>query len=196
MLFDHITLPNLRDLSVGKIDSKSLQSQFISFLRRSSSPLQRFSFEFPPAVDGMWEDNMIQIMQHIPSLHSLCLRYDWYGVDGGSFLERLDPRILDNGRVDCLIPRLNTISIMIGCQLVTPDYGALIDMIVSRYSLSRGTSAGDNVSGPIDRIQKVEVKCPIEMSWDGKDDTTWYEEVSEMLAPLQEFVDMVRVVRY
>jgi hypothetical protein len=85
---------------------------------------------------------------------------------------------------------------MIGCQLVTPDYGALIDMIVSRYSLSRGTSAGDNVSGPIDRIQKVEVKCPIEMSWDGKDDTTWYEEVSEMLAPLQEFVDMVRVVRY
>ena len=196
MLFDYITLSSLRDLSVGKINSAWPQSQFISFLRRSSSPLQRFSFEIPEPDDGMWEDHMIQIMQHIPSLQSLCLGYSWCELGGGSFLEQLSPRILDDGQVDCLIPKLNTISILVGCQLDCLDYRALKDMILLRCLLSHGNSAGDNGSGPIEQIQKVEVKCFYDESWGSKDDTMWYEEVSKELAPLQEFVDMVQVVIY
>jgi hypothetical protein len=195
MLFDYITLPSLRDLSVGEIDFEWPQSRFISFLRRSSSPLERFSFGVPEEDGGIWDDIMIQIMQHIPSLHSLCLVYNWSEGDGGSFLKRLSPRRLDNGQLDCLIPMLETISFQLDCQLIRPDYGALRDMIVLRCSLADNTNTGDNISDPIERIQKVEVKCFYDQSWE-KDDATWYGEVSAMLAPLQEVVDTVRVVIY
>jgi hypothetical protein len=109
------------------------------------------------------------------------------------FLEWLSPRILHNGQVDCLIPKLKTIFIQLDNQLVTPRYEILTEMILSRCSLAQITNAG-NISGPIERIQEVEVKCFYEEFEDGKDDTKWYKEVSEMLAPLQGVVDTVRVV--
>jgi hypothetical protein len=90
---------------------------------------------------------------------------------------------------------LETISFQLDCQLMKPDYGALRDMIVLRCSLAHNTNTGDNISDPIERIQKVEVKCSYDTSWE-KDDATWYGEVSAMLAPLQEVVDTVRVVIY
>jgi hypothetical protein len=71
--------------------------------------------------------------------------------------------------------------------MVTPCYGTLKEMILSRCSLAQ-----TNISGPIERIRKVEVECSYDDYW-GKDDTTWYQEVSEKLAPLQGVVDMVRV---
>jgi len=141
----------------------------------------------------MWVNNMIQILQQIPSIHSLYLVYDWCEMRGHSFLEWLSPRILHNGQVDCLIPKLKTIFIRLDNQLVTPRYGILTEMILSRCSLAQTTNAG-NISGPIERIEKVEVECFYDESWDGKDDTTWYKEVSEMLAPLRGVVDTVRVV--
>jgi hypothetical protein len=112
MLFDYFTLPSLV-LSIGEIDSEWPHSQFVSFLVKSSSPLQSLSFGVPEEVSGAWDDSMIQILQHIPSFHSLCLAYNWCEMGAGSFWERLSPRILDNGRVDCLIPKLNTISIQV-----------------------------------------------------------------------------------
>jgi hypothetical protein len=81
-----------------------------------------------------------------------------------------------------------------GCQLITPDYEALKEMIVLRCSLAHNTNTGDNTSGPIERIQKVEVECSYDESLDSVDDTMWYEEVCEILAPLQEVVDVVQVV--
>jgi hypothetical protein len=197
MLFDYITLPCLRDLSVGEIDSEWPQFQFISFLERSSCPLQSFSFGVPEEESDMWADNMIQIMQHIPSLHSLCLWYNWCEVGGGSFLERLSPRIMDNGQVDCLIPKLKTISIQLNSQWFIPNYEALKKMTVSRCSLAHNTHTGDNISGPIERIQEVVVECSYDDLFDSGDGgTIWYEEVSETLAPLQEVVDTVQVVIY
>jgi hypothetical protein len=139
---------------------------------------------------------MVQILQHAPSLHSLCLVYN--EGHGDSLLEWLSPRILDNGQVDCFILKLNTISIQLGSQLVTPVYGvarALKGMIVSRCSLAHNTHTGNNISGPIERIQKVEMECFYDGPFDG-DGTRWREEVSEILAPLQEVVDMLQVVIY
>jgi hypothetical protein len=166
----------------------------VHILSRSSSPLQSFSFGVLNEVDNIWDDGMTQILQHIPSIQSLCLVYSWCEVGGSSFLQQLSPRILDNGQVDCLIPKLDTISIWLSCQLDTPDYGALKEMIVSRCTLAHNT--GDNISGPIERIQKVTVECTYDESLDCTDDTMWYEEVSEILTPLQEVVDMVKIVIY
>jgi hypothetical protein len=193
MLFDHITLPNLRDLDVGEIDSEWPQSQFISFLERSSPPLQSFSFGVPAEDGVVWDDNMVQILLHTPSLHSLCLVYTWCGVGGGSFLERLSPQILDNGQINCLIPKLDTISIRLGCQLDAPDYRALRDMVESRCSLAHNTNARDNLPGPIERIQRVSVECSQYGYFGSVEDTTWYEEVSEIVAPLEEVVDTVQI---
>jgi len=119
----------------------------------------------------------------------------WREFGACSFLTRLSPQILGNGRVKCLIPKLNAISIHLGCQLVDPDYEALKEMVLSRCSLAHDTKAG-NISGTIERIQKVEVKCSYEEEWDRMDDVRWHKEVSEILAPLQEVVDTVRVVIY
>jgi len=91
------------DLSVYEIDSEWPQSQFISFLERSSPPLQSFSLGIPYRTGDVWDDNVIQILQHIPSLRSLCLVYNYCEVDAGLFLEQLSPRRLDHGTVDCLI---------------------------------------------------------------------------------------------
>jgi hypothetical protein len=195
MLFDHITLPSLQDLDVYKIDEGWPQSQFISFLERSSPPIQSFSFGLPMEVDDLWDNNVIQILEHIPSLHSLRVVYNWCEV--GSFIfKRLAPRILDNGQVDCLIPKLHTISIQLGSQLVTADYTDLKEMVISRCSPARGTNAGDNISGPIEQIWKVEVECFYQEGWGGVDGVTWHAEVSEILAPLQEVVDTLQVVIY
>jgi hypothetical protein len=180
---------------MDEIRSEWPASQFISFLERSSPPFQSFSLGIPEIVDDVWDDKMTQILQHMPSLRSLCLVYTWSGVGAGSFLERLSARILNGGQVHCLIPKLNTISIQLGCQLDTPDYGALIAMVLSRCSLAHNTNAGDNISSPIERIRKVEVECTYEEEWH-KDDVTWHKEVSEILAPLQEVVDTVEVVIY
>ncbi|KIM75159.1 hypothetical protein PILCRDRAFT_92253 [Piloderma croceum F 1598] len=191
-IFNHITLPNLRDLSVDDIYSDWPQSQFISFLTRSSSPIQSFSLGVPmEGGDDMWDDKVIQILQHIPSLHSLCLRYEFHEWIEGSFWKRLSPRILDNGQVDCLIPKLNTISIQVDCQLTNIDYTALTEMILSRCSLAHNTNT---IPGPIERIQKVRVKCFYDEHFDAVDDTMWHKEVSEQLSPLQEVVDTVDVV--
>ena len=195
MLFDCITLPRLRDLSVDEIDSEWPQSQFISFLERSSPPLQSFSFGIPYRTGDVWDDNVIQILQHIPSLRSLCLVYNCCEVNAGSFLEQLPPRRLDDGTVDCLIPKLNSISIQLDSQLQTPNYEALKNMVLSRCSLAHDTNAGDNISSPIERISKVEVGCYYDPEWD-LDDVSWHNEVSAILAPLQEVVDTVRVVIY
>ena len=193
MLFDHITLPNLRDLNVGEIDSKLPQFQLISFLERSSPPLQSFSFRFLEQRGAVWKDNMVQILLRTPSLRSLCLVYDYCDVGGGTFLKRLSPRKLDNGQINCLIPKLDTISLQLESQLVTPDYGALKKMVESRCSLAHDTNAGDNLPRPIERIRRVTVKCSYD-DLDEEEDTTWYEEVSEILAPLEEVVDTVQVI--
>jgi hypothetical protein len=193
ILFDHITLPSLRELIADEIDCEWL-CRFTSLLERSSPPLQSFSVGFPMDVGDIWEDNLTQVLHHIPSLRSLCLVYNWCEAGGGSFVERLRPRMLDNGQVHCSIPKLNTISIQLGCQLITPDYEALKDMVVSRCSLAHSTNAGDNISGPIERFQKVEVRCTYHDFLNSADDTMWHEEVSEILAPLQDIVDMVQVV--
>ena len=192
-IFNHITLPNLRDLIVDEIYSDWPQSQFISFLARSSSSLQSFSLVVPMerGDSDMWDDNMIQILQHTPSLHSLCLRYDFCEWIEGSLWKRLSPRVSDNGQVDCLLPKLNTISIQVDCQLTNLDYTALADMILSRCSLARNSNT---IPTPIERIQKVEVKCFYDESLDAVDDTMWHKEVSEQLSPLQEVVDTVDVV--
>ena len=118
-LFGHITLPNLRELSVDMIGPEP-RSPFISFLKRSSR-IQIFSFGIPEMDDDRWNNYTIQIMQHISSLHSLCLVYERCDVHTSSLLERLSPRILDGGQVECLIPKLNTISIRLSCQLYTPE---------------------------------------------------------------------------
>jgi len=86
-------------------------------------------------------------------------------VDAGSFLEQLSPRRLDHGTVDCLIPKLNSISIQLGHQLRIPNYEALKNMVLSRCSLAHNTNAGDNISSPIERIWKVEVVCYYEPEW-------------------------------
>jgi hypothetical protein len=140
MLFNHITLPCLHDLSVTDIDSEWLQSLFILFLVRLLSPLQSFLFRVLMEVNNIWDDNMIQILQHMPSLHALHLAYSWCEVGGGSFLIWLSSWVLDDGQVSCLIPKLNTISIYVGCQLVTPNYEALMEMIISHCSLAHNTS--------------------------------------------------------
>jgi hypothetical protein len=101
MLFDYITLPSLHKLSVDEICSKWLVSQFISFLERSSPPFQSFSHKVSDIVN---DNNMIQILQHMPSLRSLCLVYTWSGVDTHFFLERLSAWILNSGQVHCWIP--------------------------------------------------------------------------------------------
>ena len=90
-----------------------------------------------------------------------------------------------------MIPKLDTISIRLSCQLDTPDYGALKEMIVSRCTLAHSTG---NISGPIERIQKVTIECTYDESFECTDDTMWYEEVSEILASLQEVVDMVKII--
>jgi hypothetical protein len=194
MLFDYITLPSLRDLSVDEIDPEWPHFQFISFLARSSFALRSFSFGVLDEIGNMWEDNLIQIVRHMPSLHSLCIEYSWCEVGGGSFLKRLSPRILNNGEVNCLIPKLNTISIQLCSQLVNPDYRALKEMILSRCSLAHNSNTDDNTSGPIERIQKVRVQCSYDKHFHSVDDTMWFEEVSEILAPLQGVVDTVQVV--
>ena len=107
-LFDHNTLPSLRNLYICEPDS---DWSFIPFLERSSPPLQHFSLRVPDEVSCLWADNMTQILQHIPSLHSLCLKIGSSEWELGSFLKGLSPRILDTGQVECFIPRLNTISI-------------------------------------------------------------------------------------
>ena len=192
-LFNHITLPSLRELSLGEIDSEWPRSQLISFLERSSPPFRNFSLGIPEIVDDVWNENMTQILQHIPSLHSLRLVYRQGDVGEGSFLKRLSPQILDGRQVDCLLPKLNTISIHLECQLFAPDYGALKEMVFSRYSLAHNTNAGDNISSPVEQIWKVEVECFYDYGWN-KDDVIWHEEVSEILAPLREVVNTVRVV--
>jgi hypothetical protein len=198
MLFDHITMPNLQHLSVEM--NSEWPCQITSFLERSSPLLQSFSVEFPMDVGDTWEDNLTQALQHIPSLHSLCLVYNWCEGGGGSFVERLSPRTLNNGQVDCLIPKLNTISIQLENQLISLDYEALKKMVILRNSMAHNTPAGDHISGPIERIQRVEVICSYD-SWicgslDDDDDecTMWHEEVSAILAPLQGIVDIVQVV--
>jgi hypothetical protein len=193
MLFDYITLASLCDLSVGDIDSEWPHSQFISFLARSSSTLRSFSFGVPEEVSDMWDDNLIQIVQHMPSLHSLCVELNWCEVGLGSFLKRLLPGISRNGQVNCLIPKLNTISIQLGCQWIIPDYRALVEMVLSRCSLAHNTDADDDISDPIERIRKVHVQCCCDESFNRVTDTVWYEEVSEALAPLLDVVDTVQV---
>ena len=193
-ILDHITLPSLCNLSVDEIDFGWPHFQFISFLERSAPPLRSFSFEVPMEIDSIWHDNIIQILQHMSSLHSLCLMCNCCEVgDICSFMRRLSPRTLENGRVDSLIPKLNAVSIWLGSQFIHTDYDALKEMVISRHSLPRNTNAGDNVSHPVERIKEVEVKCSFE---DYEEDfgTTWHEEVSEILAPLQGVVDTLRVV--
>ena len=92
-LFGHITLPSLHELIVDKIDSGWLTSQFISFLETSSP--RSFSFGILEMVNDRWVNYMVQVLQHIQSLHSLCLVYRFCEVGTGSFLEQLLPRIMD-----------------------------------------------------------------------------------------------------
>jgi len=195
MLFDHITLPSLQDLDAYEIDEGWPESQFISFLERSSPPIQSFSFGLPMEVDDLWDDNVIQILEHIPSLHSLRVVYNWCEVRSFIF-KQLAPRILDNGQVNCLIPKLHTICIQLGSQLVTADYTDLKEMVISRCLLARGANAGDNISNPIERIWRVEVECFYQEEWGGVDSVTWHAEVSEILAPLREVVDTLQIVIY
>ena len=192
-LFDHITLPSLRNLYICAPDS---DWSFIPFLERSSPPLQHFSLRVPDEVNGLWADNITQILQHIPSLHSLCLKIGSSEWELGSFLKGLSPRILDTGQVKCFIPRLNTISIQLDCQLAAIDYEALREMVVLRCSVAQNTSAGDNISSPIAQIRKVEVECWYEEAYENSEDDRimWYEKVSEILAPLEEVVDILRIV--
>jgi len=185
MFFNCITLPNIRDLSVGEICYDSPLLQFISFLTRSSPLLRHFSFKVPAEVAGVWDDMVVQILQHTPSLHSLCLAYTWpYSrCGGGSIFKRLS--ILDNGEVDCLIPKLDTISITVSNGFVIPEYLALKEMILSRRSTGHTTDPFGHIC---EQIQKVVVEC-----YDG--DTDWQDEVFEILAPRQ-IVDTLQIVAY
>jgi hypothetical protein len=144
----------------------------------------------------MWDDNMFQILQRIPSLHSLRLIYSLWEQGGDYILKRLSPRILDNGQIDCLIPKLNAITIQLRCQVVTPNYEALKEVVVSRCSLAHNTKPGDNTFGPIERIREVNVECDYNDYLGSMNKTEWHEEVSEILAPLQEVVDTVQAIIY
>ena len=188
MLFDSITLPNIHDLSVGEIAYESPLSQFISFLTRSSSPLRSFSFGVEANFNELWDNKIVQILQHTPSLHSLCLSYQWpYSCLGrSSIFAQLSPH---NKEVDCLIPNLNTISIKVANQFVTPDYQALKEMILERRSMFQSTNPWDTVCEP---IQKVIVECFDDCVCDRE---LWYGKVSAILAPVP-IADMVQIVMY
>jgi len=92
---------------------------------------------------------------------------------------------LDNGEVDCLIPKLNTISITVSNGFVIPEYLALKEMILSRRSTGHTTDPFGHIC---EQIQKVVVE-----SYDG--DTDWQDEVFEILAPRQ-IVDTLQIVAY
>jgi hypothetical protein len=188
MLFDYITLPNIRDLSVGEIEFQSPVSQFISFLQRSSSLLRRFSFRVPSAVHDAWDDKIIQILLYTPSIQTLCLAYgsSYARCNKGSIFEQLESQA--DG---CLIPELNTISIEIGNRFVTPEYLALKELILSRrLTANTNTDLEDLIFGTIKPIQKLTVECL--NCWD---DTAWHEEVSQILAPIQ-IVDTLQIVMH
>jgi F-box-like len=183
MLFDYITLPNIRDLSVGEIESQLPVSQLISFLQRSSSFLRCFSFRVPSAVYGSWVNMIIQILGYTPSLHTLCLAYgsSYARWDESSIFEKLE------FQAGGLIPMLSTISISIGNQSVTPEYQALRELILSRRSMDETDDVFSIMYG-VERIQKLTVECSY--CWD---DTAWHEEVSQILAPIQ-IVDTLQIV--
>ena len=181
MLFDHITLPNIRDLSVDEIEYQSV-SQLIPFIRRSSSFLRRFSFRIPSAVYGAWHNKILQILEYTPSLHTLCLAY------GSSYARCNETSIFEQLKCDdCLIPMLNTISIVIGNPSVIPEYQALRELILSRRSTDKTNDDLYSIMWGVEPIQKLTVQCI-----DCWDDTTWHEEVSQIFAPIQ-IVDTLQI---
>jgi hypothetical protein len=157
-LFDHLTLPNLRDLILDDIAAEWPKAQFISFLSRSSPPLSNFSIS--SSDDCMADNNLIEILQHTPSLISLTLNYyDCEACMDGSLLDRLSPHMLENGEIDCLIPKLETIFVELPGNGDSPPFVAFTNMIISRCRLADTVTPDDSDSNPIGRIRTVKVEC-------------------------------------
>jgi hypothetical protein len=182
-LFDHLTLPNLRELILEDISAQWLQAQFISFLSRSSPPLSNFSIS---STDGcMTDNNLIEILQHTPSLISLTLNYyDCKACMDGSLLDRLSPHMLEDGEIDCLIPKLETIFVELPGNGDSPPSVVFTNMIISRCRLADTVTPDDPDSNPIGRIRTVKVNVFDEECIDG---------LLEGLTPLQGLVSDVSV---
>ncbi|KIM86640.1 hypothetical protein PILCRDRAFT_815871 [Piloderma croceum F 1598] len=180
-LFDHLTLPNLRDLALDdSIADEWPQAQFISFLSRSSPPLSEFSIG--SSDDCMADNNLIEILQHTPSLRFLSLKYfDCEACMDGSLLDRLSPRMLENGEIDCLIPKLETIFVKLPRNGKSPPFEAFTDMIISRCRLTHTVMPDDSDSKAIGPIQMVKVEAFEEHCVD---------ELLDGLAPLQGLSDV------
>jgi hypothetical protein len=133
----------------------------------------------------MADNNLIEILQHTPSLISLTLDYyDCEACMGGSLLDRLSARMLENGEIDCLIPKLETIFVELPGNGDSPPFEAFTNMIISRCRLADTVTSDDSDSNPIGRIQSVKVDVL---------DRKCIDELLEGLAPLQGLVSDVFV---
>jgi len=187
--FDHLCLPGLRDFvfeGLG-LDDEWAQAEFISLISRSSCHLQGLDLSFGCLTADAIGDNLIQILQHTPSLVSLTLNY--FNCDvclTSTLLDRLSARMLENGQIDCLIPRLKTIRIQTD-EDVNLDCEAFTNMIKSRsrWRLGRAMNGVDSGSrADIAHIQTVQIICF---------DVGYVNGLLEGLAPLRGLVRDVSV---
>ena len=183
-LFDHLTLPNLHDLALDDIAYEWPQAQFLSFLSRSSPPLSDFSIG--SVGDWMADNTLIEILQHTPSLRFLSLKcHDCEACMDGPLMDRILPRMLENGEIDCLIPKLDTIFVRLPSNGKIPPFEAFTDMIISRCRLAHTVMPDDSDSKAIEPIRMVKVEASGECCVD---------ELLDGLTPLQGLVSGVSVV--
>ena len=146
-LLDHVTLPSLRTFDYSEEYSCWAQSQFISFLSRSSCSLQSLSLCLEHNISA---DDLIGILELTPALMWLTLQGGTVAGLTSAVLGRLSRP--EGGEAICLVPRLHTI--------VVDWYGidelAFVDMIESRWRVSyqAETSPDGNMSG-VSQIQSV-----------------------------------------
>jgi hypothetical protein len=182
-LLDHLTLPNLREFILDDFAAEWLKDEFTSFLSRSSPPLRNLSISC--SDDCMAYNNLIEIFQRTPSLISLTLNYyDCEACMGDTLLDRLLPRMLENGQIDCLIPKLETIFVELPGSNDTPPFVAFTNMIISRCRLADTVTPDDSDFNPIGRMRTVKV---------GVSNEGDINDLLEELAPLQGLVSDVSV---
>jgi len=149
-LLDHVTLPSLRTFDYSEEYGCWAQSQFISFLSRSSCSLQSLSLCLEQTMSA---GDLIGILELTPALM-------WLTLQGGTMvgltsavLGRLSREVSEGGEAICLVPKLHTIVVDWHHGL---DELAFVDMIESRWTVSHQTetSPDGNMSG-VSQIQSV-----------------------------------------
>jgi hypothetical protein len=92
--------------------------------------------------------------------------------------------MLENGHVDCLIPKLKTISVQLPDEGLSLNFQALTKMIISRWRLAHTVQTVDSDCRPIERIRVVKIVSL---------DEECIDEVLEGLAPLRGLVGTVYI---